>query len=129
MQLGRILLIVDLVIVSAWDHGLPVDRKTPFMRLSSVYANTQLINVVLYGNDSGRLFLYLFPTGSGRLLTRARFSPRLTGGVTLLDGEGGYTGEAKKVILCAVRKNEYHKVKKLVRGIEPGRLYHRRRIL
>ena len=39
--------------------------------------------------------------------------------MTLLDGEGGYTGEVKKVILCAVRKNEYHKVKKLVRGIDP----------
>ena len=115
MQLGRILLIVDLVIVSA---SIIVYRsiESALYAIIVIYANTQLINVVLYGNDSGRLFYIL--SDRYREITDAIFAA-VDRGVTLLDGEGGYTGEAKKVILCAVRKNEYHKVKKLVRGIDP----------
>ena len=38
----------------------------------------------------------------------------------MLDGEGAYTGQEKQVLMCALRNNEYHKVKKLVREIDPA---------
>ena len=40
-------------------------------------------------------------------------------GTTFLKGEGGYTGEERKVLLCAVRRSEYYQVKRLVYGIDP----------
>ena len=115
MQLGRILLIVDLAIVGA---SVIVYRsiESALYAVIVIYANTQLINLVVYGGDSGRL-LYIL-SAHYREITDAILST-VDRGVTLLHGEGGYTGEEKKVVLCAVRKNEYHKVKKLVRGIDP----------
>ena len=115
MQLGRILLIVDLAIVGA---SIIVYRsvESALYAVIVIYANTQLINLVVYGGDSGRL-LYIL-SAHYREITDAILSS-VDRGVTLLHGEGGYTGEEKKVVLCAVRKNEYHKVKKLVRGIDP----------
>ena len=115
MQLGRILLIVDLAIVGA---SIIVYRsiESALYAVIVIYANTQLINLVVYGGDSGRL-LYIL-SARYREITDAILST-VDRGVTLLHGEGGYTGEEKKVVLCAVRKNEYHKVKKLVRGIDP----------
>ena len=116
MQLGRILLIVDLAIVGA---SVIVYRsiESALYAVIVIYANTQLINLVVYGGDSGRL-LYIL-SAHYREITDAILST-VDRGVTLLHGEGGYTGEEKKVVLCAVRKNEYHKVKKLVRGIDPN---------
>ncbi len=116
MQLGRILLIVDLAIVGA---SVIVYRsiESALYAVIVIYANTQLINLVVYGGDSGRL-LYIL-SARYREITDAILST-VDRGVTLLHGEGGYTGEEKKVVLCAVRKNEYHKVKKLVRGIDPN---------
>ncbi len=40
-------------------------------------------------------------------------------GVTILDGEGGYTGENKKVITVLARKSEASKIFRLVRQIDP----------
>jgi uncharacterized membrane-anchored protein YitT (DUF2179 family) len=76
-----------------------------------------MINLVVYGGDSGRL-LYVF-SDRYREITDAILSS-IDRGVTLLDGEGGYTGKDKKVVMCALRKNEYHKVKRLVRSIDPN---------
>ncbi len=76
-----------------------------------------MINLVVYGGDSGRL-LYIL-SDHYREITDGILST-LDRGVTLLNGEGGYTGEDKKVVMCALRKTEYHKVKRLVHNIDPN---------
>ena len=43
----------------------------------------------------------------------------LTRGATFLKGNGVYSGDEKKVICCAVHKNEYVKLKRKVREIDP----------
>ena len=115
LQLGRLLMFVDLVIVFA---SIIVYRSTEsaLYAIIVIYANTQMINLVVYGGDSGRL-LYIL-SDHYREITNAILST-IDRGVTLLDGEGGYTGENKKVVMCALRKTEYHKVKRLVHSIDP----------
>ena len=115
MQLGRALMFVDLVIVFA---SIIVYRSTEsaLYAIIVIYANTQMINLVVYGGDSGRL-LYIL-SDHYREITDAIMST-VDRGVTLLDGEGGYTGAEKKVVMCALRKTEYHKVKRLVHAIDP----------
>ena len=75
MQLGRILLIVDLVIVGA---SIIVYRsiESALYAIIVIYANTQLINVVLYGMTAGGCFISSRPVPE---ITDA-ISPRLTGG-------------------------------------------------
>ena len=116
LQLGRLLMFVDLVIVFA---SIIVYRSTEsaLYAIIVIYANTQMINLVVYGGDSGRL-LYIL-SDHYREITDAILST-IDRGVTLLDGEGGYTGENKKVVMCALRKTEYHKVKRLVHSIDPN---------
>lgn len=45
---------------------------------------------------------------------------RLGRGVTYLTGEGGYTGEDKKVIFCVITRLEEAKLKSIVEEIDPG---------
>ena len=40
-------------------------------------------------------------------------------GATLLPGKGAYSGNDKYVVLSAVRKNQFHKLKNLVYDIDP----------
>ena len=39
-------------------------------------------------------------------------------GVTFLSGKGAYSGDEKQVICCAVRKNDYVKVKRYVKEVD-----------
>ena len=41
-------------------------------------------------------------------------------GVTLLKGEGAYSGEERQVVCIAVHKNEYVKVKRIVKQTDPN---------
>ncbi len=115
LQIGRLLMIVDLLVVLA-SIAVYHSTESALYAIIVIYANTQMINVVVYGGDSGRL-LYIL-SDHYREITDAIMSS-LDRGVTLLDGEGGYTGQDKKVVMCALRKTEYYKVKRLVRSIDP----------
>ena len=82
-----------------------------------IFISSQLIDMVVYGGDRGKL-VYIFSLryediSDGIIKNLGR-------GVTLLDGEGAYTGQEKQVLMCALRNNEYHKVKKLVHEIDPA---------
>lgn len=43
-----------------------------------------------------------------------RLNKELGRGVTILDGEGGYTGESKKVVMCVVNNTELRRVKEII---------------
>lgn len=116
LQIGRLLMIVDLAVVLA-SIVVYHSTESALYAIIVIYANTQMINVVVYGGDSGRL-LYIL-SDHYREITDAILSA-MDRGVTLLNGEGGYTGQDKKVVMCALRKTEYHKVKRLVRSIDPN---------
>ena len=47
---------------------------------------------------------------------------KLSHGVTILDGRGGYTGNVIKVIMCVVPTREYFAVKQGILNIDPKAL-------
>ncbi|MDF2568271.1 MAG: hypothetical protein K0R90_1727, partial [Oscillospiraceae bacterium] len=40
-------------------------------------------------------------------------------GATILSGKGAYTSADRNMIVCAVRKNEFYKVKRIVNMVDP----------
>lgn len=48
---------------------------------------------------------------------------KLSHGVTVLDGRGGYTGDNKKVIMCIVPTREYYIVKEAIHKIDPDAFF------
>ena len=81
----------------------------------AVFVQAKVIDVLVYGGLEGK-FLMIFSEKpheiSEKLLKQKR-------GVTLLHGEGAYSGEEKLVVCIAVHKNEYVKVKRIVKEIDP----------
>ena len=45
---------------------------------------------------------------------------RLARGVTVIRGEGAYSGKEKKILMVALRMQEYVKLKRIVRETDPA---------
>lgn len=82
----------------------------------SVFVQSRVIDVLVYGGLEGK-FLMIFSEKPQEIADRLL---KLKRGVTLLSGEGAYSGEKRQVVCIAVHKNEYVKVKRIVKQTDPN---------
>lgn len=82
----------------------------------SVFVQSRVIDGLVYGGLEGK-FLMIFSEKPQEIADRLL---KLKRGVTLLSGEGAYSGENRKVVCIAVHKNEYVKVKRIVKQTDPN---------
>ena len=75
-----------------------------------------MIDIIVYGSYEGKMLL-IFSDKSEDIAKKITDSGR---GVTFLSGKGAYSGENKQVICCAVRKNDYVKIKRYVKEADPS---------
>ena len=71
-----------------------------------------MIDVVIKGLDESYAVMIITDNHDDVALA---LMDRLGRGVTLLHGEGGYTGDLKKVLYCVVTRLEVDKLKEIVR--------------
>lgn len=115
MKLGRIQFIADAVIILA---GLAVFRNldAALYAVISVFVQSKLVDMLVYGGQESRL-LMIFSEIPQELAKKLLEAER---GVTLLHGEGAYSGSDKRVIVTAVYKSDYAKIKRLVKQTDPA---------
>lgn len=82
----------------------------------SVFVQSKVIDMLVYGGLEGK-FLMIFSEKPQEIAERLLKQKR---GVTLLKGEGAYSGEERHVVCIAVHKNEYVKVKRIVKETDPN---------
>ena len=70
---------------------------------------------VLYGTDEAKLLYIIMKDDSLEKKLARRLLLELEVGVTYLKGLGAYEKNEKKVIMCAIRKNQLPKAKEIVR--------------
>lgn len=76
-----------------------------------------LMDVVIYGGNGAKL-VYIVSDAPDRIA--ARLLSELDVGATNIEGMGAYTGERKKVILVAVKKHLYPRLRDIVREEDPA---------
>lgn len=83
----------------------------------SLFLTSYIMDRVLYGTDEAKFLIIISskPEEVSKMLL-----VEMDAGVTFLNGEGAYTGNEKKIIMCAIRKQLFHQVKKLVCEIDPS---------
>ena len=64
----------------------------------AIFVSSKMIDIIVYGSYE-------------KIMTACK-------GVTFLSGKGAYSGDEKQVICCAVRKNDYVKVKRYVKEVD-----------
>ena len=116
MKSGVLFLVVDSIIValSALVFG---NINLALYASIALFTNTRVFDAVLYGTNAARLLLII--TGEPEEVIR-QATQDLDLGITVLEARGGYTGTEKTMLVCAVKKRMFPRMKKLVLSIDSG---------
>lgn len=117
VSLGRVLFMCDLVII-ACAYFLPEVRSLEKVLFGYTYtfmATMAIDGVMNRMRQSVQFFIF---SQHSREIANAIMTEAHRG-VTILDGEGGYSHESMKVVTTLARKNESGKIFKIVKAIDP----------
>ena len=115
LPIGRLILFIDLAVLllAALTYR---NIETLLYGMIAIFTSTRIIDSLLYGLDSGRLLIIMSEQPQQ---IADEIIARVGRGVTFLNGEGAYSGISRKVILCAVRNQQYFRIKRIVNEIDP----------
>ena len=116
VRTGVVMMIVDSLIVaaSAVVSGAIEDALYAGIAL---FVTTVILDKILYLTDGGMMLMIISACPdkiAGRLMSD------LDVGVTFARGYGGYTGEEKNIIFCAVKKHMFYRAKDLINEEDPS---------
>ena len=116
MKTATLYMFTDIAVVLL---AIPVMRNIESAMYSAVslIITNIVLDKVLYGGDGGTLFYIVTETPDA---IAKRILDEVELGVTYLNGEGAYTGEPKRVILCVARKQLAPKIRDVVKTDDPG---------
>ena len=115
IPIGQLLLGVDAVVIVA---GALVFRDIDAVMYAAilVLVTTVILDRVLAGMDAGKMLL--IQTGKADEVTE-KILAQIDRGVTRLAATGGFSGQERPMLLCAVRRAEFHPLQQLVAAIDP----------
>ena len=116
LPLGKLVLVPDLValVLVAIAFGR---LEAALYGAVAMFVSSQVTDTVLYGLDSSKVAYIIsdkWQEIAGTLMDRQGR------GVTILQGEGGYTGEEKRVLLVAFKQKEIVDIKRQVHELDEG---------
>ena len=80
-----------------------------------LFVSSKVIDSVLYGMDTGRFMMIV--SSQPELLAK-HINEDIRRGVTLLHATGAYTGDSRRMLVCAVRRHEVFRVRSLVKQMD-----------
>ena len=115
LKTGKIFFIADALVVTL--SGIVFrDLNAALYAAISAICTSVVMDVVLYGRDEAKL-LYIISSRAeeiaGRLLSD------LDIGVTYIKGQGAYSGDNKRVIMCVVKKPVTPRAEEIVKQEDP----------
>ncbi len=114
VKAGNIFLIVDslVIITSAIVFR---DIESALYAAFALFISTRVVDMVLYGGDSAKL-VYIISDRADDIADA--LMKQLDLGVTYLNAQGAYTGQDKKVLMCAAHRRAFPKIRALVSGMD-----------
>jgi uncharacterized membrane-anchored protein YitT (DUF2179 family) len=115
LRLGRIMFITDLFVIAlaALVFG---DLNRALYAIITVYVNSIVIDGIIYGLEFSKV-AYIISQKSEQISQRIQVE--LERGVTLFFGEGGYSHQPAKIIMCALKRQQIIKFYAIVHETDP----------
>ncbi len=113
---GTIFLIVDSLIITASVFATKHLENALYAGIS-LFLTTFIIDKVLYGSDEAKLLIIM--SSDPDKIAHALLTD-IDAGVTFANGAGAYTGKETKIIFCVVKKQLFHRAKRLVCQVDPA---------
>ena len=111
LKTGRLFLICDMIVVILSAFVFEKTDSALYAAIG-VFLMSIVFDIVLYGADGAKL-IYIISNDWQNIATRLLVE--LDVGVTYLEGEGAYSNEKKRVIMCVVRKQIAPHVEEIVK--------------
>lgn len=115
MSIGRLMMMVDCVII-AISIVVFGNMESGLFGLVSLFCCTKVIDSIIYGFDRGSMVTVV--SDKNREIA-AQIMQELDRGVTLLKGQGAYTNKDREVLICAVRKQQFARVRAIIYEKDP----------
>lgn len=116
---GNLFLAFDAVLVVI--HAiLQKDVELALYTAVTLVVANFLFDKVLFGFDSSKVF---FIISKKREQLIERIIKEVNAGITVIDAQGGYTGEHKDVLMVAIKKHYYPKLKMVVKQEDPNAFF------
>lgn len=117
IKIGMISLAIDITIIGISFIFFKDFTLTFYTALSLVVMSLSL-DWVIYGTESAKL-IYIITDGEHAAKICEKILVELNVGATCIDGEGAYTGNEKRIIMCAIKKTQYNKLCDFIHEIDP----------
>ncbi|MBQ8598735.1 MAG: YitT family protein [Oscillospiraceae bacterium] len=116
LSMGRLLFMADACVlsISVLVYG---NIESGLYGLITIFTCSKMLDAVLYGGDKGKCIMII---SEKHMEIAKAINNDVRRGVTMLSGQGAYSEQERKVVLCAVRDNQYPAVKKVVHAIDPN---------
>ena len=115
VSMGKLLLVIDTAVVVLVALAFQ-SLTTALYGLIAQVVCAYVTDLVLYGLDTSKVAYII--TDRPRPMIEA-IDRLLDRGVTILHGEGGYSGQPKQVLLCAFKQKQIVPLKQLVHQLDP----------
>ena len=103
------ILVVSMLVYKNIESGLN--------GLICIFVSSKVVDYLLYGMEKG-MMLYVI-SDKAEEIAREIMSSIVRGG-TMIQAEGAYSRDPKKVVLCAIKEHQYPEVKRLIKQIDPN---------
>ena len=115
LKSGMMFFILDAIIIGC--SAFKFDIEGVLYAIVSVLTCSFVLDLVLYGPDGAKV-IYVMSNKpddiSKRLLSETDC------GVTFLEGQGGYSYESRRVLMCAFHKHLYQRVREIIAEEDPN---------
>ena len=116
LPMGKLLMGIDLAVIVAVAAVFRA-LDAALYGLVALYISTIVMDGVLYGMDTAKV-AYIISDRNKEI--SAAIVKDLDRGVTILHGQGAYTGADKDVLMCAFKQREIAAIKAAVKDIDPA---------
>lgn len=117
IKTGIISLIIDVTIIGTSAIFFKNFTLTFYTALSLI-VTVAVLDWVLYGTDSAKL-VYVITDDEHSKLICEKILVELDISATYINGEGAYTGDSKRIVMCAIKKMQYPKLCDYIHEIDP----------
>ena len=116
LPMGKLLMGIDLAVILAVAAVFGTLNAAMY-GLVALYITSIVMDGVLYGMDTAKVAYIISDKNQDISDMLVREMDR---GVTILHGQGAYSGAEKNVLMCAFKQREIAAIKAAVKGIDPA---------
>ncbi|MCH6267243.1 MULTISPECIES: YitT family protein [Neobacillus] len=114
-SIGKAMLIIDIVVVAGSIFIIGLEKA--MFTLLIVYVGAKAIDFIVEGLDERVAVLIISNLPE---VVLAGITEKMSRGLTVLEGYGGYTGQKKEVLYIVINKQEIVQLKNIIADIDPN---------